>query len=498
MAEIRTVGLIGGGVIGSAWAARLLINGKDVALYDPAPDIGQRISRVLDNALRAYRRMTLAPVSVRGTLTLADSVEEAVLHADFVQESGPEEIGVKRLLMQEISRHARPEAIIASSSSGLLPSTMQEGMQYPERLIVGHPFNPVYLIPLVEIVGGRQTSAETRTRAGEFYRDIGMHPLVLRKEIAAFLSDRLMEALWRESLYLLRDDVATADELDQAIAYGPGLRWAFMGSFLTFRIAGGEGGMRHFMSQFGPSLKWPWTRFDGPDLTDELLDKIILQSDDQAAGRTITELEQMRDDSIVAVLQGLRVNDNAAGKVLAAYEEKLYRISHDPDACGSDSPDMDQPLCMHSGAVPPEWVDYNRHMTESSYLRAMGDASDALFRLVGIDEAYHESGYSYFTVETHLVNVSEAVAGERFHFTTQILDLDEKRLHVFHSMYRTRDGGLMATGEQMLLHVSTRESRAFPVREPVMSRLREIHAGHSRLARPENAGRHVGIVRKRP
>ena len=497
MAGIRKVGLVGGGVIGSAWAARLLINGKDVALYDPAQDIGQRISQVLDNALRAYRRMTLAPVSMRGTLTLAESVEEAVRHADFIQESGPERMEIKRALMQEISRHARPETIIASSSSGLLPSTMQEGIRQPERLIVGHPFNPVYLIPLVEIVGGEQTSDETRERASEFYRDIGMHPLVVRKEIEAFLSDRLMEALWRESLYLLRDDVATAEELDQAIAYGPGLRWAFMGSFLTFRIAGGEGGMRHFMSQFGPSLKWPWTRFDGPDLTDELLDKVVLQSDEQADGRTIAELEQMRDDSIVAVLQGLRVHDNAAGKVLAAYEEKLYRISHEPDACtGESSPDMNRPLRMHSGDVPPQWVDYNQHMTESSYLQAMGDASDALFRLVGVDEAYHESGYSYFTVETHLVNVSEAVAGERFYFTTQILDLDEKRLHVFHSMYRTRDDGLIATGEQMLLHVNTRESRACPAREPVMSRLREIHAGHGKLVRPENAGRHIGIVRK--
>ena len=322
-----TVGLVGGGVIGSAWAARLLINGIDVRLYDPAAGVERRVHNVLDNALRAYRSMTLAPVDIRGRLSLVDSIEAAVSGADFVQESGPERMEVKKALMQQICSHTGAGVIVASSSSGLLPSEMQTGVEHPERVIVGHPFNPVYLMPLVEIVAGESASHHAVDSARTFYSGIGMHPLVVRKEVEAFIADRLMEALWREALHLLNEDVATCDELDQAITYGPGIRWAFMGPFRTFRIAGGEGGMRHFMSQFGPALKWPWARFDGPDLTDELLDKISVQSDEQVGGRSILELERKRDDCIVAILQALRANDHDAGKVLARYEESLYEVS---------------------------------------------------------------------------------------------------------------------------------------------------------------------------
>ena len=487
----RKAGLIGGGVIGSAWAARLLINGFDVKLYDPAPGVESRIQDVLDNALRAYQRMTLAPVGVRGNLTLVDSVAEAAADAEFVQESGPERIDVKKALMREICEHAPADTIIASSSSGLLPSEMQANVRHPERIIIGHPFNPVYLIPLVEIVGGDHTTDAVKEKARDFYASIGMHPLVVRKEVEAFVADRLMEALWREALHLLNEDVATADELDQAIAYGPGLRWAFMGSFLTFRIAGGEGGMRHFMSQFGPALKWPWTRFDGPDLTDELLDKISDQSDDQAGDRTILELERKRDDCIVAILQALRANDNAAGKVLARYEEQLYAVSHQEEI--SPEQDLSKPLALHQDVVQPQWVDYNNHMTEGSYLLVMGDASDALFRFIGIDQGYRDSGMSFYTVETHMLNKAEISAGEGFRITTQVLNLDEKRLHIFHRMERTEDGVLVASGEQMLLHVNSQESRACPIREDVKGNLDRIFAEHRDLAAPDDAGRSIGI-----
>ena len=493
MREVKRAGLIGGGVIGSAWAARLLINGIDVDLFDPADGVERRINDVLENALRAYRRMTLAPVSVRGKLSIVHSVEDAVSKADFIQESGPERIDVKKALMKEICSFADADVIVASSSSGLLPSEMQEGVTHPERIIVGHPFNPVYLMPLVEIVGGSQTSDQVKESARVFYAGIGMHPLVVRKEVEAFIADRLMEALWREALHLLNEDVATADELDQAIAYGPGIRWAFMGSFLTFRIAGGEGGMRHFMSQFGPALKWPWTRFDGPDLSDELLDKISAQSDEQAQGRSILELERKRDDCIVAILQGLRVNDNAAGRVLASYEEKLYQLSHEGELW--NEPDVSQPLRLHQGTVRPEWVDYNNHMTESSYLQAMGDASDALFRYLGVDEAYHQSGLSYFTVETHMMNLSEMGGADAFYITTQVLDMDEKRMHLFQSMYNKGSDELVSTAEQMLLHVNTRESRACPARPDVFEKLKHVYAGHAMLEVPASAGRSIGIKR---
>ena len=491
---LKRVGLIGGGVIGSAWAARFLINGIDVDLYDPAEGVENRINDVVANALRAYRRMTLAPVDVRGKLNLVKTVKEAVCNAEFIQESGPERIDIKKDLMKEIGSYADKDVIIASSSSGLLPSEMQENVDHPERIIVGHPFNPVYLMPLVEIVGGNQTSNAVKESAKQFYASVGMHPLIVRKEVEAFIADRLMEALWREALHLLNEDVATADELDQAIAYGPGIRWAFMGSFLTFRIAGGEGGMRHFMSQFGPALKWPWTRFDGPDLTDELLDKISAQSDDQAKGRSILELEQKRDDCIVAILQGLRVNDNAAGQVLAGYEETLYQVAHEQEILKGH--DLTQVLNLHSDTVRPEWVDYNNHMTESSYLQAMGDASDGLFRFIGVDEDYHASGKSYFTVETHMMNISEISSGQKFHVTTQLLSYDEKRMHIFHSMIASDSGQVVATAEQMLLHVNTTESKVCSADDGVLEKLSEIFTGHQHLPRPESAGRAIADISK--
>ena len=493
--KVKTVGLIGGGVIGSAWAARLLINGIDVNLYDPAEGVERRIHDVLDNALRAYRTMTMAPINVRGQLSLLDSIEATVSDVDFVQESGPERIDVKKALMHQICSCTGAGVIVASSSSGLLPSEMQKGVDHPERVIVGHPFNPVYLMPLVEIVGGNQTSHQTVDTACAFYSGIGMHPLVVAKEVEAFIADRLMEALWREALHLLNEDVATCDELDQAITYGPGIRWAFMGSFQTFRIAGGEGGIRHFMSQFGPALKWPWTRFDGPDLTDELLDKISAQSDEQVQGRSILELERKRDDCIVAILQALRANDHAAGKVLARYEESLYQISQQN---GPDSGhDLSQPLRLYSDTVRAQWVDYNNHMTESSYLTAFGNASDALFRLIGVDGDYHARGMSYFTVETHMMNLGEITSGRRFHVTTQLLDVDEKRMHLYHSMI-CDEGALIASAEQMLLHVDTTASKACPAEPRVLQKLDSIFQCHAVLSKPESSGRSIAIKRPRP
>ena len=245
--------------------------------------------------------------------------------ADFVQESAPEREDLKRSLLARVSRVCRKDVVIASSTSGLLPSRLQADMTRPERFVVGHPFNPVYLLPLVEVCGSAATSDETKGRAADFYRTLGMHPLMLRREVDGFIADRLLEALWREALHLVNDGIATTDEIDQAIAYGPGLRWSFMGTFLLYRLAGGEAGMRHFMAQFGPALKLPWTRLEAPELTEELTLRIVAQSDEQAKGRSIRDLERLRDDCLVSVLQALRAQDYAAGAVLKAYQEKLAK-----------------------------------------------------------------------------------------------------------------------------------------------------------------------------
>ncbi|MDD9857475.1 MAG: thioesterase family protein, partial [Gammaproteobacteria bacterium] len=299
-------------------------------------------------------------------------------------------------------------------------------------------------------------------------------------------------------LHLVNDGVATTDDIDQALAYGPGLRWAFMGPFMTYRVAGGEGGFRHFMAQFGPSLKWPWARFDGPELTDTLLDKLAAQSDEQAAGLSIAELERRRDDCLVSVLRALRSNQCAAGRTLQRYEELLYEAGHPKVMAKAD--DLSRPLCLHHGVVAPEWVDYNNHMTESRYLQAFGDASDALFRYIGVDRKYRDAGCSYYTVETHLNFVREAPVDAPFTVTTQLLGGDEKRIHLFHRMRGGAGAGEdgaqsarweLATAEQMLLHVDTAAGRVCAARPEVFARLSRIIEAHAALPKPRQAGRAI-------
>jgi carnitine 3-dehydrogenase len=487
------VGLLGGGVIGGGWTARFLLNGVDVRLFDPDPEAARNIEAMLRNARRAYAKLTLAPLPAEGELTLVQSVEEAVEGVDFVQESAPEREDVKRALLAAACRAAAPEAVLASSTSGLLPTRLQADMEHPERLTVGHPFNPVYLLPLVELCGGERTSRSTLEQAAAVYRSVGMRPLVLRKEVEGFVADRLLEALWREALWLVHDDVASVEEVDDAIRYGAGLRWAFLGTFLTYRIAGGEAGMRHFMAQFGPTLRLPWTKLtDVPELTDGLIDKIVAQSDAQAGDRSIRELEELRDDCLVAVMQGLRTHRVGAGAVLDDYERALLDGGH-PAVMADDDDDPPPPLRLHSARVLAEWVDYNGHAHESRYLQVFGDATDALLGYVGVDAAYLAAGGSYYTVETHLSHLGEATAGDGLDVTTQVLDFDEKRLHVFHELHRSGDGVLLATAEQMLLHVDTTGGRAHPARPEILTRIAKLAAAHAVLPKPERAGRAVGI-----
>jgi carnitine 3-dehydrogenase len=321
---LRTVGLLGGGVIGGGWAARFLLAGVDVVLYDPDPQAERKLGEILANARAAWRSLTDVPLPPEGAWRIVSSVAEAVAGADFVQESAPERLELKQALLAEADAAAAPHVVIASSTSGLLPTDLSARMAHPERLVVGHPFNPVYLLPLVEVCPGSRTDAESVERAASVYEFVGMRPLRLRKEIDGFVADRLLEALWREALWLVNDGVATVEEVDDAIRFGAGLRWSFMGTMLTYRIAGGEGGMRHFMEQFGPALQWPWTKLmDVPELTDTLLDTIAEQSDAQAAGADVRDLERLRDRCLVAVLQGLRSVPYGAGETLAAYEQRL-------------------------------------------------------------------------------------------------------------------------------------------------------------------------------
>jgi carnitine 3-dehydrogenase / betainyl-CoA thioesterase len=485
------VALVGGGVIGGGWAGRLVENGLDVVLFDPHPDAQRRVREVLDNAERAWAHLTYAP-RARGTVTFATELDEAVRDADLVQESVPENVELKRRLFAEIEKHAPADALIASSTSGLLPSVLQADLRRPERLLVAHPFNPVYLLPLVEIVGGEHTSEESLSGAIAFYESIGMRPLRVRSEIDGFVADRLLEALWREALWLVEDGVATVEEIDDAVRFGPGLRWAQMGTFLTYRIAGGEEGMHHFLEQFGPALQWPWTKLmDVPELDAELIDRIARQSDDQAGGLSVRELERLRDDNLVAILQALRARRYAAGEVLHEHEKRLY----EQGVGGAGEPDPSEPLRLHETTVDPASVDYNGHMTESRYGVEFGHGTDAFLRHVGLDAAYLERGRSAYTVEGHIRFLREASALEPIAVDTQVLAADEKRLHLFHSLRHGRSGELLATGEYMLLHVDTGEGRTCPWEQPVAARVAAAAAAHAVLPVPDGAGRAVSMPR---
>jgi carnitine 3-dehydrogenase len=296
---------IGTGVIGAGWAARCLAHGHDVLAWDPAVGAERSLRAKVANAWPALTRQGLAEGADVARLRFVGELEDAVRDADFIQESAPEVEDLKRGLLARVDAAVRADVVIASSSSGLLPTRFQVDCTHPERVLVGHPFNPVYLLPLVEVLGGAATDAAYLDSATEFYRGIGMRPLRVRTEIPGYISDRLQEALWREILHMVAEGVATTDELDDAIRFGPGLRWSFMGTCLIFHMAGGDAGMRHMLEQFGPALKLPWTKLEAPELTDELIDRMVAGTMAQAGGRSVADLERYRDDALISVMETL-------------------------------------------------------------------------------------------------------------------------------------------------------------------------------------------------
>ena len=491
---IARAACIGGGVIGGGWIARFLLAGIDDAVCDPHPEAQRIVGEVIANAEAAYARLTQAPLPPNGRLSFHHSIEEAVEGADWIQESVPERIETKRSVLAAIDSACRPDALIGSSTSGLLPSALQAGLRHPERFFVAHPYNPVYLLPLVEIVGGRETDPHAIEDAVALLRPLGMKGVPIAREIEAFVGDRLLEALWREALWLIHDDVCDVETLDDVIRYSFGLRWAQMGLFQTYRIAGGEAGMRHFLSQFGPALSWPWTKLtDVVDLDEALVAKIAAQSDAQNEGLTIRRLERIRDENLVGILQVLKGADEGrgwgAGRLLADFEAGLWAGAKRQAAA---SLDFSKPLQLLETRVGPAWIDYNGHMTEHRYLQVFGDSTDALLRLIGVDTEYVATGRSYYTVETHLRHLGEAKLGQALKSTTQILSVDKKRIKLFHSLYAGEADTLVATAEQMLLHVDTKAGKAAAAPPGILERLHPIVKEHSRLDTPHGAGQAVG------
>ena len=299
---VGTVTVVGAGVIGGGWAAHFLRRGYDVVAWDPGPDAQDRLSVLLDTAWPSLEKLGLSPGACRDRLRWADTLEDALADTDFVQESSPEVLDAKIAVLAEIDQLTSPEVVVASSTSGLLMSAMAVECSHPGRFLVGHPFNPPYLIPLVEVVGGRKTDPEAVTWAEAFYTAAGKSSLTMEQEVPGFVGNRLQEALWREALHMIDSGQATAQQIDDSIAHGPGLRWAIMGPMLTFHLAGGPGGMGHMLEHFGPALLEPWTRLEAPPLTPELRDRVVAGAAEAAGGRSVSELEQKRDAFLVDLL----------------------------------------------------------------------------------------------------------------------------------------------------------------------------------------------------
>ncbi len=481
----KSVAIIGGGVIGGGWAARFLLMGWDVRIFDPDPEAERKMSEVLENARRSLPGLSDVALPAEGALTFHETMSDAVAGVSWIQESVPERLELKQKVYQTLQEHCPHDAIIGSSTSGFKPSELQSCATRPEQIMVTHPFNPVYLLPLIELVPTAKNTPALIEEAKSILTSIGMYPLHVKAEIDAHIADRFLEAVWREALWLIKDGIATTEEIDNAIRYGFGLRWAQMGLFETYRIAGGEPGMRHFIEQFGPALAWPWTKLmDVPELTDDLIDQIAGQSDAQSGHMTIRELERARDNNLVSILRGLKAQDFGAGALLNAQDARATPSAQMPS-------DVSQPIETVRRAVPLDWTDYNGHMNEARYLQAFGDATDRMMAIVGCDADYIAKGGSYFTAETHIRHLDEAHAGALVHIETYVLLGAGKKMQLFHNMYE--GDRLLATGEHMLIHVSLETRRASDPADNIAENLARIADAHAKLPTPEGAGKAVGV-----
>ena len=489
MKSIKAAGVIGAGVIGSGWIARLLLNGIDVFVYDPSKEAPKYVNKVIDNAERAYKKLLTSNLPKKGKLLFSASISEVAKSCELIIEAVPERLSIKQSAYEEIESSADKNLVIASSTSGILPSDLQAKMKHPERLLVAHPFNPVYLLPLVEIVGGSKTSKNVIEETSKNFTNIGMFPLHIKKEIPAFIADRLLESVWREALWLVNDDIATTEEIDDAIRYGFGLRWAQMGLFETYRLAGGEAGMRHFISQFGPCLEWPWTHLmDVPEFTDELIEKVSSQSDHQSGQFSIDELMEKRDDNLVDFLKVLKDNQWGAGNSLKEFDASL---SGSINKLEFSELNLSNPILTYVTKVPKEWADYNGHMTEARYLECFSEATTEMMSIIGADEEYILNIGSYFTVETHIRHLDEVQIGESIKAKTQVIFGENKKLHLFHWLNH-EDGKLLATAEHMLIHVDLKTRGASMPNDLVLKRMGLVYEAHKKLPRPEGISRAVG------
>ena len=311
---IKKVSIIGTGVIGTGWIIRCLAHNKKVIAFDKDIKLKKKLIVEIKRAWPFVKKLFNKNKLNFKNLEYVSKIEEAVKGADFIQECATENYSLKTKLMNTIGKFARPNAIISSSSSGLLPTKIYSRCKNPSRTMIGHPFNPVYLCPGVEIVPGKKTNKFFLNKAKKFYKSISMNPIMVKKELPGYLSDRLQEALWREALHIINEGYATTEDLDRAIEDGPGIRYPLMGTFLTFHLAGGKDGMKHMLKQFGPALKLPWTKLKAPKLTKKLSSKIIKGTKKQARGKSVALLSNIRDEYLVNLLKMRKKYENKIRK----------------------------------------------------------------------------------------------------------------------------------------------------------------------------------------
>ena len=299
MPSIKKVAVIGTGVIGAGWIIRCLAHNKIVYAFDKDPKLKNSLIKEIKRTWPFVKKLFKKNKLNLKNFYYFTSLEKTLKDADFIQECATENYALKTKLMSTIGNYAKSNAIISSSSSGLLPTRIYSKCKNPQRSLIGHPFNPVYLLPAVEIVPGKKTTAKYLNQAKKFYKSISMNPIMVKKELPGYLSDRLQEALWREGLHIINEGYATTEDLDRAIEDGPGLRWSLMGTFLTFHLAGGKAGMKHMLEQFGPALKLPWTKLKAPKLTKNLSSRIISGTKNQSKGKSVSMISNIRDEYLV-------------------------------------------------------------------------------------------------------------------------------------------------------------------------------------------------------
>ena len=311
---IKKIAVIGTGVIGTGWIIRFLAHDKKVIAYDKNLNSDKKIITEIKRTWPYVKKLFNKKRLKLKNFSFTTSLKESLKDADFIQECAPENYKLKTKLMEIIGKYSKSNVIISSSSSGLLPSRIYSKCKNPSRTIIAHPFNPVYMLPGVEIVPGKRTKKNFLKKAYKFYKSISMNPIMIKKELPGYLSDRLQEALWREALHIVNEGYASTKELDRAIEDGPGMRWSLMGTFLTFHLAGGNAGMKHMLEQFGPALKLPWTKLKAPRLSNKLSNRVITGTRKQAKGKSVAEISKIRDEYLLN-LQKMRKK----------YENKIRR-----------------------------------------------------------------------------------------------------------------------------------------------------------------------------